>query len=104
MDRLGNCDHLFCLECLQKYCVYKINVMEDVTCPEEDCREIMTTENTVYARLPEQSKEKFKRMLLWKQTISNPNLRLCPTENCEGVIDISHGTFECQKCKVKFCK
>lgn len=40
-------------------------------------------------------KDKYKKMLLWKQTISNPNLRLCPTENCEGIIDLSKGAFAC---------
>lgn len=29
--------------------------------------------------LSKESQERFRRNLLWKQTVSNPNMRLCPT-------------------------
>ena len=36
--------------------------------------------------------------------MENPNLRLCPGANCEGVIDASKGHWQCPRCRVVFCK
>ena len=41
---------------------------------------------------------------LWKQTVDNPNLKLCPTENCQTIIKIKDDKFQCPKCNVKFCQ
>lgn len=79
MDSLGNCTHVFCHNCLNTYCVYKINTMEDVICPKEDCSAEINEQGGVFQGLPQQSKDKYRKTQLWKQTISNPNLRLCPT-------------------------
>lgn len=58
----------------------------------------------VYLGLPEGSKRKYERTLLWKQTMANPNLKLCPREECTGVIDKSREVNECEKCRHRFCK
>lgn len=52
MDCIADCGHLFCNECLQKYCVYKINVMEDASCPSEGCAAVIKVGGSVYERLP----------------------------------------------------
>ena len=93
MDCVADCRHRFCFECLNSYCIYKINIMEEVTCPKESCKVQLDPEGDVFKRLPQESKDRFKRNSLWKQTVNNPHLRLCPTENCEGVMDTSDGTF-----------
>jgi hypothetical protein len=70
---------MFCRNCLKKYCIYKINVMEDVVCPEENCDIPIDPQGSVLARLSPQTQNRFKRNQLWKQTMSNPNVKLCPT-------------------------
>lgn len=32
-DCIGDCGHNYCNNCLNKYCIYKISVNEDVICP-----------------------------------------------------------------------
>jgi hypothetical protein len=101
---IGNCSHLFCVICLHRYCIYKIDVMENVTCPQEGCEVVLGLGCVVYERLPEESKKKYQRTLLWKQTMSNPNLKLCPREECNDVIDKSRQINQCDKCGNRFCK
>ena len=79
MDCVGDCSHLSCFNCLNTYAVYKINIMEDVTCPREGCSAALDSRGSVFYRLPQESKDRYNRNSLWKQTVSNPNLRLCPT-------------------------
>jgi len=67
--------------------------MADVECPQEGCPKVMNTHSKVFYSLPQQSKDKYKKTELWKQTINNPDLKLCPTENCEGLINTAKGKF-----------
>jgi hypothetical protein len=34
LDCIGTCGHDFCIDCLNSYCVYKIDTRNDVTCPQ----------------------------------------------------------------------
>ena len=56
--------------------------MSEVTCPKEGCPAALNPKGTVFYRLPDKSKERYTRNTNWKQTINNPNLKLCPTEHC----------------------
>ena len=56
--------------------------MEEVLCPFDGCEEKIDIGGRVYQKLPENIKEKYERILRWKQTLINPDLKLCPTENC----------------------
>lgn len=78
MAGVADCEHKFCKRCLHDYLVYKISVMEEVTCPQEDCPAVMDIRSNCYQDLPEDYKERYGRFLIWKQTISNPALRMCP--------------------------
>ena len=84
---MEECEHEFCRRCLHDYLIYKITVMEEVTCPQENCPALLSTTAPCYLDLPQDYKQRYARFQLWKQTISNPNLRLCPNEQCSGVID-----------------
>jgi len=84
--------------------MYKINVMEEVTCPDENCTEVIDTRGVIFRRLPQVYHERFERNARWMMTVKNPNLRLCPTENCEGVLDTSQPRLQCPKCRVRFCR
>ena len=44
--------HKFCAVCLEKYCSYKIGVMEEITCPEENCSENIDLKGSVFEELP----------------------------------------------------
>lgn len=87
MGEVADCGHEFCKRCLHEYVIYKISVMEEVTCPQEDCPAVLDTRANCYMDLPDDYKQRYGRFLLWKQTISNPTLRMCPNEHCNGVID-----------------
>lgn len=78
--------------------------MEIVSCPEEGCNKEISTESRVYLSLSQEIKDRFKRNMLWRQTINNSNLKLCPTADCEGVINLSKGRMHCHKCRVVFCR
>jgi len=58
----------------------------------------------VYYRLSQEIKDRYERNALWRQTINNPNLKLCPTADCDGVINSAKGRLHCPKCKVVFCR
>ena len=93
MLSINNCSHRCCKECLSRYCVYKINLMEDVTCPRDECEAKIDPEGPVFKRLPDGAKDKYKMNQLWKQTVNDPNLKLCPTEGCQSIIDIKEHKF-----------
>lgn len=97
MDSIGECEHKFCGDCLNMYIVYKLNTMEDVVCPEEECDTLMDTKKDCYRNLNNDYKKKYEKLQLWKQTLQNPRLKLCPSEHCEGLIDTTVG-YRCPKC------
>ena len=39
------CEHFFCNSCLQSYTVYKISSFEEVVCPEEGCKIILSLDD-----------------------------------------------------------
>ena len=54
--------------------------------------------------LPERIKDRYKEQKLWKQTMDNPNLKLCPREDCkEGVVDLQMNPPRCRKCQRQYC-
>jgi hypothetical protein len=79
MESIGNCKHSFCIGCLNAYTVYRINIMAEVTCPQEGCLAVLDPSGSVFSRLPQPSKDRHKRNVLWRETTMNPHLRLCPT-------------------------
>lgn len=104
MDSFGQCGHRFCQNCLAKYSIYKISVMEEPMCPQEGCQCRLQFNAVMQGRLPEQTKTMYRRLMLWKQTVANPHLQLCPTENCEGLIKASSDKHQCPTCHVVFCR
>ncbi len=102
LDCISDCGHRFCHECLRNYVMYKLNVMEEVTCPEEDCPKKIDVNSQCFINLPEDFKRKYNRLEVWKQTVDNPILKLCPAEHCNGVITTTIH-YVCQQCKVEYC-
>lgn len=78
MFSFDGCQHLFCLHCLVQYASYKINISEQVECPEEMCKVVLSTNMKVFEVLPTRLQERYKHQCLWRQTLNNPNIRMCP--------------------------
>ena len=78
--------------------------MEEITCPEERCPATLDIKGQVFMQLPIAAQSRYKRLILWKQTMNNPFMRLCPTPDCDGIIDTSKGKMSCSTCGVTFCK
>jgi len=104
MTCISDCKHNFCVNCMHHYITYKLNVMESVICPEENCAKEIDTRSNCFVALSEDYKNKYNKLQVWKQTISNPNYRLCPEEKCNGIIDIRSTIYKCQSCKIEYCR
>ena len=98
------CEHKFCQNCLIEYATYKINVQEAVLCPDGNCPEKMTVDSHLCSILSEKVRNRFREQELWRQTISNPLVKLCPREGCkEGIVDLAIQPPRCRKCQKEFC-
>ena len=105
MMSLNLCSHKFCQYCLVEYVVYKINVHEAVLCPEENCPEKLVIDSPICLLLEEKIRNRFREQELWRQTMSNPNVKLCPREDCKsGLVDLTIQPPQCRKCRKQFCK
>jgi hypothetical protein len=79
---MADCEHRFCIHCLRKYCTAEINSMKELMCPQEGCSATINENSIFFTGLPQDIKNRLKRNQHWKQTISNPELRLCLTADC----------------------
>ena len=62
-------------------------------------------QSPLYQLLNETMKARFREGELWRQTMNNPNLRLCPNEVCkEGIVDMSLNPPQCRRCRRTFCR
>ena len=86
---VGNCTHGFCDSCLQHFCIFKIGMFEEVTCPSENCDEKLDVNSAFFKSLPEDVQHKYKKVHAFYVASKNPNSRLCPNEKCdEGILEI----------------
>jgi hypothetical protein len=50
----------------------------------------MEKNSLIYNKLPETTQRRFDQQALWRQTINNPNVKVCPYENCrDGMVDLT---------------
>ena len=99
LQSLNNCNHLFCSSCLQQYVIYKIKIFEEVECPDESCRLILDEKSQVYLELPLDLRKQYKKIKQYEIS-KQPGKRLCPREECDGVMDISNEELDpvCPDC------
>ena len=62
---------------------------EEVSCPEEECDHFMSQETDFFKNLSEEIKKQYKKVHNFYVTSNDPSLRLCPKENCEGIVKIT---------------
>ena len=105
--KITKCPHTFCDSCLQHYVIYKVGMFEEVVCPEEGCEEVMDTESDCYTKnLPKDVCKKYEKVRAFYLAAKDPNLRLCPSEQCEnGMLAMAEGVNpKCSKCGKVFCE
>ena len=104
MISIGGCFHYFCKNCMVDYITYKINCRETVLCPEEGCPQKLTKHSPLFLLLNHQIRDRFREQELWRQTVDNPNVKLCPGEYCkEGIVDMRMNPPQCRNCRRLFC-
>ena len=96
MDRFGSCGHEYCIYCLNTYCCYKIDVMEQVACPVQSCSGVLDQNGSVFSRLPQKSKDRYRVIPAFNP--EETHLRHCPSDYCEGLIDVSSDNVQCPRC------
>lgn len=62
---------------------------EEVSCPEEECAQVMSQETDFFKNLSEEMKKQYKKVHNFYVTSNDPSLRLCPKEKCEGIVKIT---------------
>jgi hypothetical protein len=75
-------------------------MFEEVLCPEEGCNFVMNPETEFYGNLPEEIRKQYLKAHQFYMTANDPTLKLCPKEDCEGVIKITENEARvCDQCK-----
>jgi hypothetical protein len=101
-----NCEHKFnfCESCLHHYVIYKVKIFEEARCPREDCPALLDMTTDFFKQLPADIQRSYRRMHQFYQTASDPNVKLCPKENCEGLIRTTlENVMVCDQCESTFC-
>ena len=88
MPMLSKCEHRykFCESCLQNYAIYKINNYEEVFCPYEGCQTLLDTDSEFFSQLPREVQNRYFKVHRFHITMNDPNTKLCPHEDCEGLV------------------
>lgn len=104
-SKLCDCPHEYCDSCLQHYTIYKVGLFEEVVCPDDECDVLINTDFDFYKNLPDDIKKKYAKIHAFYLTSKDPNLKLCPSENCdEGILVLNESENpKCPVCGVVFC-
>ncbi|KAL4450317.1 hypothetical protein ABPG74_009023 [Tetrahymena malaccensis] len=105
--RLTHCSHNFCMQCIQTYIINKINCSEvlNIVCPQASCGvkiQDLQIQKVISPDLFEKYM-RFKKIMVLNQ---DPNIRWCPTVDCETFIrreDKEKICLSCPKCSQKIC-
>ena len=97
--------HHYCEQCLDEYTIYRINQFQEVVCPNPFCDIPIDTKGQFFKQLPSKIQQRYAKIHQFHLTHKDPNSKLCPAENCEGIIrkDDGSNTMTCDTCNVKFC-
>lgn len=99
---ISNCEHKmnFCESCLHHYTIYKVKSFEEVMCPHEGCPATIDTKTNFFKNLPLDIQKNYKKIHQFYITSKDSDLRLCPRENCEGIIRTTTAKLMvCNECK-----
>ena len=96
-----DCEHkyCFCESCLHHYVIYKVKNFEDVNCPHEGCPAVMDMNFPFFKNLPTDIQKNYKKIHQFQMVSKDPNSKLCPQENCEGVMrTTTENVMVCDSC------
>lgn len=104
--KLIPCNHAFCTNCLDQYLEYLIldGQVVDIKCCHHECQSIIL-ESVLNQLLSGEILEKYNKFINRVKLQSDPNLKWCPSPNCEGYDILQPGTIklQCAICKTYFC-
>ena len=102
------CFHIFCDDCYYNYLKEKINNnnVEKIKCPFKNCSFFLYNnfiERKIIKDLP--LLKKYKKLLIRKQLMIDPNIQLCPYPDCESYAlkEENNKFVSCIENKHKFC-
>lgn len=95
-----NCEHKnnFCESCLHHYVIYKVKSFEEVYCPSEGCPALLDTNMAFFHSLPLDIQKNYKKIHQFSLVTQNPDLKLCPREDCEGILHPTSQSMVCDLC------
>lgn len=101
-----NCEHRdnFCESCLHHYVIYKVKSFEEVFCPYEGCPALLDMNTHFFHNLPLDIQKNYKKIHQFSLVTQNPELKLCPREDCEGILHPTSSAMVCEDCDQAFCK
>lgn len=85
---MSDCPHKYCASCLHQYIIFKISKFESVECPHEGCNKVLDEKSKCYAELPLDARKKYRKLKLYTESLKDPNVKLCPNEDCEGILKV----------------
>jgi hypothetical protein len=66
--------------------VFKIYKFEAVECPKEGCSKTLRKSAKSYKQLPPDALQKYKKIKEHESALKDPNVRLCPNSECDGLL------------------
>jgi hypothetical protein len=101
-----NCEHKrnFCESCLHHYVIYKVRTFEEVHCPHDGCSAKLEPSSDFFKALPLDIQKNYKKIYQFFMISKDPNLKICPKEDCEGIIRVTGDNLMlCDICTRSFC-
>jgi hypothetical protein len=62
--------------------LYKVNTFEEVLCPHEGCSGKLDPSSGFFKALPLDVQKKYKKIYTFFMVSKDPNLKICPREDC----------------------
>ena len=83
--------------------IYKVTNFEEVYCPRDGCEATLDTEGEFFHQLPIDIQLKYPKVHRFHLTTKDPTIKLCPRDNCDGLIKKQCSEMKCTHCYNIFC-
>ena len=104
---MSTCKHIVCKPCTQYWLKVQIEdnktfEFECLKCKEEKKLKPLIADKDISDLVPELNDFRRKKQIESVMN-ANPNLKQCPTPDCEGVFEVEDNLFNCDLCGIHFC-